>query len=282
MSLLPRKPTTAEIAGMSLTRDQAKILVETCIFLAHILKKQQADINVLSGLSAHPLYKALPRIQDRQSEIQYQLTNLVYRVRKSTEPWLKEFDDAKEALWKKVRKCNHASDRIKMGWKNAAKRYWPLMLDTFKLLAALLARLKKELDHALFSEKTWAVVAKTAMKRLSFSSPRTSSTAVPQADSKTKMIAFTKGVRVRHTFQSEVEGGGSVQKFQEYTTTLTSDRKRTAGRFKSRIIHCRYGRQGLEEQEDRKEDNDSHVEVVMREGRDPVPLLFSGAGRYHM
>ncbi|CAO2656499.1 Nn.00g053020.m01.CDS01 [Neocucurbitaria sp. VM-36] len=233
MSLLPKHPPTATISGLALTEPQAQTYLTTCRTLLHTLEKQQSDISRLPALPFHFFLKLLTSIQQRHSRIKDQLDLLLDCVKKSTQPWMKEFDDASEAMRRKIMKCNHASRPDRLGWREAAKAYWPLMCDTYAILSVLLVRLKGEVEDALSTASMWT----TTGDWLSFGSSRTSQGGVLKANSKGKNIKFEKFVTVRRTFGDGIEENDGPVKYQEYSTRLTDDRKRTAGLCRSRTVH---------------------------------------------
>ena len=90
-----------------------------------------------------------------------------------------------------------------------------------------------------------------------------------------KGVMFDHRVKGRRGVDGGSAGGttgeaGSVQTFKEFSTSLTSDRKRTAGSFKSRNVRSR--RSSLEGDDIREEEEEKVAEEVLKADHVPVPL----------
>jgi len=254
MSWFTKKPPKTSIAGMNLTRERTQNLVEMCQLLAKDLHQQTADIQAFPTITGSESFRALSRIQQRHSQVTKRLGDLNLGVSTSTEPWLQEISDANMTMARKVKICNQDSRPFALGWKLAAKQYWPLIADTYTLLIALLARLEEALQTALEDEKTWSEKSTGIIKIVPRPSSVTSGFArKAKSSSETKRVVFEKKVTGRYYHVVDVEDGdgdeddvdyAATQTSKEFTTNLTNDRKTTAGKYKPRVGSSSAGRRG--------------------------------------
>jgi hypothetical protein len=268
MTLFPKKPTTATIAGLTLTNEQAKILVNVCQTLERLLVKQAAEIEAFPNTTGNESYRVICHIQERHSRVTNQLEDLIRRVSSSSELWLRELGDAKTTMERKVVVYNRASRPMVMGWKEAGKQYWPLINETYTTLFDLLESLKQELEDAVKEEALWTEEGKKEAKKLVRRSDSVkSSRATPKASLDGKHVKFEKNVQGRYFHRTETivspEDGKRLQKNREFTTGLSNDRKHTATKFQHRAAVQRKTKveRALEDREDAEKEAGQSAEA---------------------
>ncbi|EDU50936.1 hypothetical protein A1F97_04029 [Pyrenophora tritici-repentis] len=250
MSWLIKKTPKTSIAGMNLTREKAQNLVDIWQWLEDDLHKQITDIDAFPSITGTGSFHALSQIQQRHSQITKRIEDLNLCIPTSADSWPKELYDAKASMARKVKVCNDKSRPFSLGWKQAAKQFWPLIAETYTLILELIGRLKQELRTALEDEKTWTETkANKLLRRASVQSilspPSTSNTDM-------KHVVFDKKVTVRYcnigeALNEDDEGHvayGAARKIDEFTTNLKNDKKNTAGKYKRRALFDRATRPG--------------------------------------
>jgi hypothetical protein len=272
MTLFPKKPVTVVVAGLPLTLDKAKILVNVCQTLERLLIRQTAEIEAFPNTDRNESFRALCHIQERHSRVTNQLEDLIYRVGSSTELWLQELGDAKKTMERKVKCCNHASKPMAMGWKEAGNHFWPLINETYVALFDLLESLKQELEDALKDEAPWTEEGKKEAKKLVRRSGSVKSVkrATPKPSMEGKRVKFHKSVQGRYFYRTETiqgpEDGKRLQKNKEFTEPLTNDGKHTTTKFKHRAALQRKSNQerALEDKEDAEKGTEARFEAEAR------------------
>lgn len=240
-----KKPPEASIAGMSLTKDKAQDLLETCQLLRKDILEQTTRIDAFATTTRFDSIGALAQIQQHHVQVASRLDDIVLHVSASTEPWPKELDDAKVTMARKVQLCNHAARPLQLGWKQAAKQYWPLIAETHTAILAVLGRLEQELQDALKDEQAWTEpsMAKTSMTKLvRRASVRSCLSRKSKVSSDSKRVGFEREVAGRYysvaeaPYEEDEVGDAAtrtaVRKSDDFTTTLTNDKKATAGKIK--------------------------------------------------
>lgn len=192
----------------------------------------------------------------------------------SLSPWLQELADAQQAMKRKIVMCNYASRPARLGWREAGKRYWPRVAETYGVLEGLCGKLRGEMEDGLGrregqgkeegegeqvlggSSLSFSGSADT-LRGVGSSFDSSSQVAVSKEDkageNKRKNVTFDQCVQVRRRtgFKvggKEVEEEGKVgeeeedwihqEVYQEWTTKLTDDGKRTVGsRAKIRRVY---------------------------------------------
>jgi hypothetical protein len=271
MMLFPKKPVTATIAGLTLTNDGAKILVNICQTLERLLVKQTAEIEAFPDTTGNDSFRALCHVQERHSRVTNQLEDLIRRVAASTEPWLKELGDVEKTMKRKVMVCNCVSKPMAMGWKEAGKQYWPLINESYAALFDLLESLKQELEDALKDEALWTEEGKKEAKKLvRRSGSIKSNRATPKTSLEGKHVRFEKNVQGRYfhrteTIHSPPEHGKRLQKSKEFTTALSNDRKDSTQKFKHRAAARR---RWVQERAVAESEIDREIELEMERERE--------------
>jgi hypothetical protein len=188
--------------------------------------------------------RVLTSIQQRQGTIHTQLASLVKSTSTSSEPWIHEIDDAQQAVLRKVVQCNRRSRGDELGRKDGAMKYWPYVAESLELLKPILERLHEEIMRVLDDEEVWA--HSRSANRMSLEWFKTNQfTARP--NDKGRNVGFARDVRA----QSEVvrvEGGGELV-YKECVLALTSDWKRSSGKFKTRKVLAEEGGGEVEERD---------------------------------
>jgi hypothetical protein len=268
MTLFPKKPVTVLVAGLPLTNDKAKILVNVCQTLERLLIRQTAEIEAFPNTDRNESFRALCHIQERHNCVTNQLKDLIYGVGSSTEPWLQELGDAKKTMERKVKCCNHASKPMAMGWKEAGNKYWPLINETYTALFDLLESLKQELEDALKDEALWTEEGKKEAKKLvrRSGSVKSAKQATPKPSMDGKRVKFHKSVQGRYFYRTETirspEDGKRLQKSKELTEPLTNDQKHTTTKFKHRAVLQR--KSNREQAQEDQEDPEKEAEAEAR------------------
>ena len=223
MSFIPSKSTTATIAGMSLTCDQAHFLLESCNSLSQTIHRQNTAVQDLLAVSERLFLTNLETIQTRQKRLKSDLTTLIHHLRKSTEPRLKELGEYRKVMDGKIKQCNRTARKEGVGWKKAEREFWPLMSVTYEFLLLLLGRLIKELRDALDNEGLWTR-RRSWMPSVDFGSGGYQPGV--KAQPKNRKISFEESARA--------QGVERDREYKEYTTKLSSGRKQNAGTLKRR------------------------------------------------
>ncbi|EFQ96629.1 hypothetical protein P3342_010910 [Pyrenophora teres f. teres] len=249
MSWLIKRPPKAFIAGMNLTREKAQNLVNICQWLEDDLHQQNAEISVFPSIMGNESFRALSHMQQRHSQITKRIGDLYLCIPTSAEPWLRELDDAKATMARKVKLCNKESQPCVLGWKQAAKQYWPLIAEIYALILELLGRLKQELRTSLEDEKTWTETkANKLVRRASVKSTLSHS-----SNSEVKRVRFEKKVtglyydiaEASHEDDEDHVVHAAARKSNEFTKNLKTDKKDTAGKYKRRALSNSATRRGL-------------------------------------
>jgi hypothetical protein len=153
------------------------------------------------------------------------MSELVKGTRGSTELWVSELMDSQEAILRKIRQCNRQSPASELGYKVAATQYWPLILDSYKLLLPNLVRLFNEVDGALASPEIWVPTKRPCIRRMWLAW-----FAIAPVQQTVGRTSFDKEVKAQWIYQQEepekVRGGVG------FTVPLGNDRKRSVGKFK--------------------------------------------------
>jgi hypothetical protein len=244
--LLPSRTPKTTIAGLHLLRDQTQHLFNGINLLTRHISDQIAEIPQLNNAQVFDctehFLRILTSIQQRQGTIHTQLASLVKSTSTSTEPWIHEIDDIHQAVLRKVVQCNRRSRGDDLGRKDGAMKYWPYVAESLELLKPLLQRLHEDIVRVLDDEEVWVHSKATNRKSFGwFKTPQV--TARP--DAKGRNVGFARDVRARSEV-AQVEGGGELV-YRECVVPLTSDRKRTAGKFKTRRGLVEEGSEDVEE-----------------------------------
>ncbi|CBX95837.1 hypothetical protein IAQ61_004668 [Plenodomus lingam] len=239
MFLFQKKPASTEVAGMRLTRDVCEVLIDVCKTYKQLLRLQISDIqNLLRSEDFSTSLALLTSIQERHVQIKHQLIDLIDRVRDSNAPWLDELSDTEVSMSGKVKTCNRMSRPFALGWKTAAKKYWPLIAENYETIISLLERLDNELQSAMQDESLWngqpqRLADRVSIRRfLTLGTPSTSRTA--------STTRFSKQVAVRDipgrefAVEDENDPTPSLPVLKDRTVALTDDRRRTLEKYSSR------------------------------------------------
>lgn len=221
---------------MYLTHDQASTLLKSCTTLSRLLNRQKADIHVLVSTPSNLFYAKLMTIHERQSRLQQELNTVIDVVQKWTEPWLEELKDAGQSMYGRIIRCNAMSRPDLMGYEDAARQYWPLMLDTHEHLSRIVQRLGLVLQTALADEALWTRKAQRRSWIASIALATQRSFLSSSSGSTGRHVSFSKTVRVQALRCETTASSGALvgqSRYVEYTTALTTDRKKTAGKLKS-------------------------------------------------
>ncbi|KAF2026095.1 hypothetical protein EK21DRAFT_116101 [Setomelanomma holmii] len=221
---LNREPK-CHVIGLHLTKHNIERFLATTTTVLDILAQQLAAIRLLHYHD--PTFRRnLKGIQERQYRSQNAMKLLIEATRPSTELWLREIDDGQQAVLRKIKWCNRMSLPQNLGIKNAVLRYWPMIGTSYReVCIPNLEKLKTELETCLANERTWKVqrgpnsVRKTKL--------------IQKPNRKGKNVYLLKDVRARWIpgLQQTLDEAAE-RKFPDFTVPLTTDRKRTAGRFK--------------------------------------------------
>ncbi|KAF3001872.1 hypothetical protein E8E13_005427 [Curvularia kusanoi] len=136
-----------EVAGAHLKRDATVQLIEVCKALICCLKAQSVSIDELPNLPDERLPRTMRLIQNRHIDIQNHVATIVSGTGLATASWVCEFSDARTAMEGKVRCINRQSKLV--NWRVAARRYWPIMIETYEWLSPLTSQLQEEAEQAL-------------------------------------------------------------------------------------------------------------------------------------
>lgn len=136
-----------EIAGAHLKHDATIQLIEVCKALICCLKAQFVSIDELPDTADERLPRKMRLIQNRHIDIQNHVATIVSGTGLATAPWICEFSDARAAMEGKVRCINRQSKLA--NWRVAARRYWPIMIETYEWLSLLTSKLQEEAEQAL-------------------------------------------------------------------------------------------------------------------------------------
>jgi hypothetical protein len=186
---------------------------------------------------------------------------------------MSELMDSQEAILRKIRQCNRQSPASELGCKVAATQYWPLILDSYKLLLPNLVRLFNEVDGALASPEMWVRRMTRCTRRMWLAW-----FAIAPVQQTVGRTSFDKEVKAQWIYQQEelekVLGGVG------FAVPLGNDRTRSMGKFKEAKTKA-WARRGVsnsrrvdEGEEDGKYGNlDQSQEVLYRlELSPPKPL----------
>lgn len=238
-SLLSPRPASAEVLGMRLTRTTCAALLDLCSAFQAQLRTQVRKIQELLDLQGFQAVVALlADIQERHAQIKQQLDDVVHRVQDSRAEWRDEFADARTAMEGKIRLCNLASTPFTMGWKAAAKKYWPLIAENYEMLLGLLERVQGELQEAVQGDVLWSGEGQRQMQGVSIL--RSVGLIAPVESRHLKTTTFSKRVAVRSVAkgepaaEGEVDAAPSPASYKDTTVSLTDDRKDTARKYKSK------------------------------------------------
>jgi hypothetical protein len=269
--LFPSRIPKAPIAGLLLTPDRAHSFLAATLVLIPILKDQIHSIAHLNR--THPDFIArLRAIQERQLRFQNKISEVVKATKSSTELWADELMDGQAAILRKVRQCNRQSAAAELGWKVAACQYWPLILDSYKILLPNFVRLFNEVDEALATAEVWVPTKTQYNRRMSLAWFTAAAPVQPVG-----RTSFDDEVQAQWIYAWEQPD--KVCKGVEFKVSLTSDRKRSVGKFKKTKTKSKGKRvvaasQRVEyEQDGMCEDPNQSQEVLYRlEVPPPMPL----------
>ncbi|KAH7379111.1 hypothetical protein DE146DRAFT_304332 [Phaeosphaeria sp. MPI-PUGE-AT-0046c] len=233
------------ILGLHLTHATASSHLKTSLTLLSLIAHQIPSIHSLS-MPQPDFITRLQRIQARHLTIQTQLSALVKDLVGAHE-WVLELADALASMKAKVRQCNHTSRSglrhvHAQGWKDAARMYWPLVVESYELLRPVLERVRDDISSALVG----CADGDIGMKR-SRCSVLAWFVGRYAATTPASTVCFAGDVRARWFFVDEcaraVRGdGGEMRCKRDHVVPLTSDRKRSAGKYKSRKTRVQAGR----------------------------------------
>jgi hypothetical protein len=122
------------------------MLISLIATLHAVIKKQLPAIETPSEFVNNDIFLAsrLKRLQNQHSDVQKLLTQTIDATRKmrSRAPWLDELVDVEVSIHKKIKQCNRMSRSDELGWRLAAERYWPSIVESYKIIEKLLDRLE--------------------------------------------------------------------------------------------------------------------------------------------
>ena len=248
MPWFPKKYHDPLIAGIRLTRDRATFLLTLCDNLAKSLHKQRAYIQAFCTEKKGPSsISILKSIQERHSRITSHLASLILHVTTSTEPWLKELGDAQAALQRKVVVCNNESSYDKLGRDKAARRYWPLISETYDAVDVLVSSLEQELSDAVADDAVWTEDARKKLVR--HGSVKSTKTRTQKASFDGKNVRFRGIVEGRvygrddaPSLETERKAAGkasTLRRSNEFEVRLTDDRKFTSNKLHEQVLERR-------------------------------------------
>ena len=264
-----KQPHVANILGLRLTRDAAQNLGKSCLALERLLAQLTTDISNLTEPRDQSVHYRVSGIQDRHKRVQQQLGELVHAVRWSNEPWVEEFADANTAMQRKVKMCNHASKPFAEGWRAAALQYWPRIAQTYELLIDLLGKLRGEVEDALADAELWSGKRVNRLQksgglleyRRATGQGEGAKTAEPR-----KRTSFDSRVKVRDipprdAVHNTAAEGVPSSRHVDTITLLTSERKSTAGKLKSKKRPLDIPKSEMDELEDPEADFNNNMRV---------------------
>ncbi|KAF1931986.1 uncharacterized protein M421DRAFT_416717 [Didymella exigua CBS 183.55] len=150
--LAPKVPTT-DVAGVSLTHDEAAQLMYTCTALKNALDLQFGTIAKLPSISNEHVVSKIRQTQLHHTDIHIQLSVIVSKPKCSTALWAYDFGDAHAALERKIVSINRYSRGL--DWRDVARQCRPVVTVTYGWLLPLVIRLQDELRLALRRKELW-------------------------------------------------------------------------------------------------------------------------------
>ena len=151
----------AFVAGLQTTREQAKGLLEDCVELLEAITAQVSEAAAIRAAvfaQTDDIVGTVYTAHKRHYEVQALLDSIVQRTGNATLEWLREFNDARQALPLKM--VIQARMAASLGWKEATNVQWPVVVATYELLVPLAERLKGELVGALAEDEVWVAPRK--------------------------------------------------------------------------------------------------------------------------
>jgi hypothetical protein len=200
MSWFSNTPPKALIAGMHLTRDEAQILAQACQELERFITHQKGSTEVFSHVDPSDERYALKSIQEQHARIHRRLNDLVRRLRNHSKgPLSSELGEATSRMHERYLCLKYATSPLQMGWKAAAKKYWPRIARSYATLLRVLGSFKQTLINGLKEDKIWSKEAQKRNPRSDLKPLKSALKRSPRAESrpraKGKHVVFDETVR---------------------------------------------------------------------------------------
>jgi hypothetical protein len=216
---------TSFISGLQLTYEQAKGLLGDVVELLAAITAQVDEAAVVREAvfaQSGDVVRAVYTAHKRHYEVQGLLDGIVAQTKHASLLWLREFEDAKQALPLKM--IVQARKAESVGWQKATDEQWPVVVATYELLVPLAERLKEELAAALAEDELWlAPLVKT-----------TATLEVQHvANSRGARLAFANMAEVQLFVKEEIISGDKTES-KTYQVCLAGD-KETRGVVQNRI-----------------------------------------------